>query len=185
MRMLWKKTEKEEPTLSGRPSYSTFRSPVAGDLFHANIPNDFILEAIKGMGHKPDIDFQILTKRAERMASLLGGVPDNVWLGVTIEDQRRGDERLPFLRQIKAEVRFVSVEPMLEPVRLDLSGIHWVICGGESGGKRRPFSKQWAMELYQQCLDSNVPFFFKQGSHRYPGRDDTLDEQIIKQWPIA
>lgn len=156
-----------------------------GDLFHANIPDDFILEAIKGMGHRPDIDFQILTKRVERMASLLGGVPDNVWLGVTIEDQRRGDERLPYLRQVKAKVRYVSIEPMLESVRLDLSGIHWVICGGESGSARRPFEKPWASNLWQQCRDANVPFFFKQGSAQKQGRDDTLNGQVIKQWPTV
>lgn len=158
-----------------------------GDLFHDLVPDAFILDAVRLLGQKKGIDWQILTKRAKRMAELLSGVelPDNLWIGVTVENQEKADARLPLLRQVKAKVRFISVEPMLTPITLDLSGIHWVICGGESGGNRRPFNKEWAMHLYRQCAESNVPFFFKQGSAFRPGQDDIIDGRIIKEWPTA
>jgi protein gp37 len=154
-----------------------------GDLFHDNVPDDFIMGAIRGMGSRTDIDFQILTKRAERMAGLLTEVPDNVWVGITAENQDMAEKRLPHLLRIKAKVRFLSVEPMLESMTIPLDGIHWVICGAESGPGRRPFDKSWASSLYQQCQEHGVSFFFKQGSHFRPGRDDFLDGEQVKQWP--
>jgi protein gp37 len=154
-----------------------------GDLFHHNVQDEFILRAINAMRNRDDIDFQILTKRVERMASLLTDVPENVWVGVTAENQEMANRRIPHLLKIKAKIRFLSVEPMLERMELNLSGIHWVICGAESGPKRRPFDKSWASELWEQCQAVDVPFFFKQGSHIYPGRDDLLNGEHVKQWP--
>jgi protein gp37 len=140
----------------------------------------------RGPSSKP-VDFQILSKRAKRMANLFQGtkLPANIWMGTTTENQSMADARIPELLKLDAPIRFLSIEPQLEPVTVDLSGISWVICGAESGAKRRPFHKQWASDLHEQCQQAGVPFFFKQGSHRYPGRDDLLDGQHIKQWPIG
>lgn len=154
-----------------------------GDLFHHLVPDEFIKKAVEVMAGRPDVDFQILTKRPERMAVLFSSVPDNVWIGATVENQEAADRRIPHLQKINASVRFLSVEPMLEPVHSDLAGIHWVICGGESGGNRRPFKKQWAHDLRDDCRRAGAAFYFKQGSHRHPGRDDDLDGEIIKEWP--
>lgn len=154
-----------------------------GDLFHPNVPDDFIKHAITAMGTRTDIDFQILTKRPERMATLLSEVPDNVWIGATLENQAAADQRLPHLLRVQAKVRFLTVEPMLEPMTLALDGIDWVICGGESGPNRRPFDKEWASHLRARCKMSGVPFFFKQGAGRYPGMDDQLEGMTLKEWP--
>ena len=156
-----------------------------GDLFHHRVHDDFILRAFDVMADRSDIDFQVLTKRPERMASLIRSVPEHIWIGTTCENQQIADQRIPHLQSINASVRFLSVEPMLGPVTLDLVGIGWVICGGESGGKRRPFQKEWAIDLWRQCKAAGVPFFFKQGSHLYPGRDDLLDGESVKEWPIS
>lgn len=156
-----------------------------GDLFHSAVPDPFIMRALATFTARWDVDWQVLTKRADRLARLwsCAELPPNVWVGVTAENQRRADERLPFLAQVPAAVRFVSVEPMLEPVRLDLAGVHWVICGGESGPGRRPFDKAWAEALREQCEVAGVPFFFKQGAARWPGHDDLLGGERMKQWP--
>jgi protein gp37 len=154
-----------------------------GDLFHSNVPDGFITAAIDELGKRQDVVWQVLTKRAERMASLLRDVPENVWIGATAENQEMAERRLPHLLKVGAAVRFLSVEPMLEPMQLDLSGISWVICGGESGPGRRQFESAWAVSLHQQCQAADVPFFFKQGSHRYPGQEDLLDGKTVKQWP--
>lgn len=156
-----------------------------GDLFHDLVPDHFILDVIRLSGERKGVDWQILTKRAQRMAGLLSSIelPANLWIGVTAENQAMAERRIPHLLAVKAAVRFLSVEPMLERMVVPLDGLHWVICGGESGSKRRPFNKEWAMDLYQQCRHRNVPFFFKQGSSRYPGRDETLDGRVIKEWP--
>ena len=108
----------------------------------------------------------VLTKRPERMAKFISrlgwDIHDNVWLGVTAENQKRADERIPILLQIPAVVRFVSVEPMLEPVNLANCGkIDWVICGGETGPGARPMHPDWVRNLRDQCQNAGVPFFFK------------------------
>lgn len=156
-----------------------------GDIAHPNVPDDVITQALDMLGSRPDVDWQVLTKRAGRMAGLLDGseLPPNVWYGVTVENQRAADERLPLLRRVSAVVRFVSVEPMLGPVRLDLAGVHWVIIGGESGPKRRPFDKAWAGDLVAQCRAAGVAVLFKQGSAPEPGRDDLLDGRRVREWP--
>ena len=109
--------------------------------------------------------FQVLTKRAERMAEFFNKyqVPNNVWLGVTVEDRVYGLPRLHALRRISAAVRFVSIEPLLEDLgEIDLTGIHWVIVGGESGPKARPMRSEWVLNIQRQCDEHGIAFFFKQ-----------------------
>lgn len=202
------------------------------DLFHDDVPDDFLYELFITMALSPHIDFQVVTKRPNRMREwasyddgeiqstasiILGRALDrihsdpeysdadwvrtylryplpNVWLGITAESQQEADRRIPILLQTPAAVRFLSVEPMLGPVRLPFpterdaheqaagmglepmfflvsgidperrigNGIHWVICGGESGPGARPMDIEWVRDLRDQCHDARVPFFFKQ-----------------------
>jgi len=119
-----------------------------------------------------NLDWLLLTKRPENIASMLPewwtGADPGIWLGATVENQRRADERIPILRAVPCAVHFLSVEPLLGPVDLDLRGIQWVICGGESGPGCRPMHPDWAKSVRDQCLKSGVPFFFKQWSGLFP-----------------
>ena len=135
------------------------------DLFHEEIPDSYLLQVLKVMRLAPHHTFQILTKRAERMAEFFSKnqVPSNVWLGVTVEDRAYGLPRLHALRRISAAVRFVSIEPLLEDLgEIDLTGIHWVIVGGESGPKARPMRSEWVLNIQRQCDEHGIAFFFKQ-----------------------
>ena len=135
------------------------------DLFHEKVPFDYIARVFDAMERAHWHTFQLLTKRAERMAAFCADrrVPPNVWLGVSVENKRHGVPRIGVLRGIDATIRFLSVEPLLEDVgRLDLTGIHWVIVGGESGARARPMRAEWADNVRRQCLDADVAFFFKQ-----------------------
>ena len=135
------------------------------DLFHENVPDSFIDSVFAVMARASQHTFQLLTKRAERMAEYCQGkeLPPNAWLGVSVEDRKYGVPRIPLLRETPAAVRFLSVEPLIEDVgELDLRGIHWVIVGGESGPKARPMKPEWVVNVPNQCLDAGVPFFFKQ-----------------------
>ena len=135
------------------------------DLFHEKVPSEYVRQIFEVMASAPQHTFQVLTKRAERMASFCTGVkvPENVWLGVSVENRKYGLPRIPLLRQINAPVRFLSVEPLLEDLGLfDLSGIQWVIVGGESGRKARPMKPEWVDRIKQQCDAGGVAFFFKQ-----------------------
>ncbi len=158
------------------------------ELFHKKVPGDFILQAINMLGDRPDVTWQILTKRIERAAWILSGVklPVNIWIGVTCENQITIDERLPYLEQVDAAIRFISVEPMLGPVDLpQLVNVDWVICRAESGPHRRAFSQDWASSIWTQCKQRGIPFFYKQGSARLPGMDDQLQGQWIKEFPLV
>ena len=107
----------------------------------------------------------MLTKRADRLASFFRNreVPSNAWLGVSVEDRNYSVPRIDGLREVDARIRFLSVEPLLEDVgELDLTNIHWVIVGGESGPKARPMKLEWVENIRQQCEEQNVQFFFKQ-----------------------
>lgn len=135
------------------------------DLFQEQVPNTFVDQVMKVIADTPRHAYQILTKRAERMAEYFEDrpVPSNAWLGVSVEDQQYGVPRIPHLQGIKAETRFLSIEPLLEDVgRIDLSGIHWVIVGGESGPKARPMNTKWVLAVRDQCIENDVDFFFKQ-----------------------
>jgi len=135
------------------------------DLFHEDIPREYIQKVFDVIEEAHWHTFQILTKRAERMASFFFGkkVPTNAWIGVSVENQSQGVPRIDYLRLVDASIRFLSVEPLLEDLgTLDLTNIHWVIVGGESGPKARPMKKEWVESIQAQCEIADVSFFFKQ-----------------------
>ncbi|MFN0038112.1 MAG: DUF5131 family protein [Burkholderiales bacterium] len=135
------------------------------DLFHEKVPFEYIQQVFDVMARASQHTFQVLTKRAERMADFCRGVtvPSNVWLGVSVENRKYGLPRIPVLRSIDAPVRFLSIEPLLEDLGdFDLTGIHWVIVGGESGRKARPMRPEWVAPIKRQCVAADVAFFFKQ-----------------------
>jgi protein gp37 len=140
------------------------------DLFHEKVDDWWIDRIFAQMMNCPRHTFQILTKRAQRMRTWCeelrqqGVMPlENVWLGVSVENQRFADERIPLLLETPAAVRFISAEPLLGPIRtLATSSLDWVIVGGESGPNARPMHPEWALSLRDQCASAGVPFFFKQ-----------------------
>ncbi|MHB8562628.1 MAG: DUF5131 family protein [Acidiferrobacteraceae bacterium] len=135
------------------------------DLFHEKVPFKYIQQVFGVMSQASQHTFQVLTKRAERMAEFCNSreVPPNVWLGVSVENKEYGVPRMSVLQKIDAGVRFLSVEPLLEDLgEIDLTGIHWVIVGGESGHKARPIRQEWIDSIKQQCDQAGVAFFFKQ-----------------------
>lgn len=135
------------------------------DLFHEDVPFSYIDSVMSVVERCPQHVFQILTKRSARMLEFarFREIPANAWMGVSVEDKKYGLPRIDELRKVPAKTRFLSVEPLLEDLgNLDLSGIHWVIVGGESGPKARPMKADWALNVRNQCLEVGVPFFFKQ-----------------------
>ncbi|HZE71357.1 MAG TPA: phage Gp37/Gp68 family protein [Pyrinomonadaceae bacterium] len=134
------------------------------DMFHCNVPSEFILKAFDVMCRAPWHRFQVLTKRAERLEELSGLLPwpDNIWMGVSVESEEYVF-RIAHLRRTSAAIKFISLEPLLSPLdNLCLDGIDWVIVGGESGPGARPMKLEWVQAVRNQCLGSGVPFFFKQ-----------------------
>ncbi len=134
------------------------------DLFHKDVPLDFIEKVFDVMRCAPRHRFQILTKRSERLKELSPRLtwPDNVWMGVTVESSDY-THRIDHLRQTGAAVKFISFEPLLTSIpNIDLTGIDWAILGGESGPGARPMSREWVTNIRDQCLAAKVPFFFKQ-----------------------
>lgn len=202
-----------------------------GDLFHPRVPDEFIFAAFQVMAARINVDWQVLTKRVDRMlafsqrlAKVSDGLvlfrtvkirrearywPDNIWAMVSVSNQVLADERIPKLLQIPAAVRGVSVEPQLSAIdftRIRVSsmeilngltgesrvphseppeyfGLNLLICGAESGQHCRPFDVDWARSLRDQCQDAGVPFFYKQGSHRFPGRNRLLDGKEHNEFP--
>ncbi len=141
------------------------------DLFHKDVPASYIRDVFKVIRRAHWHTFQILTKRSERLAELAPKLPwpQNIWMGVSVENQR-WTPRIDALRTVKAKVRFLSCEPLLGPLKLDLSGIHWVIVGGESGPRARPMRPEWVRDIRQQCEAAGAAFFFKQwGAHNEAG----------------
>lgn len=135
------------------------------DLFHEKMPIEFLDKIMGIIDLTPQHVYQILTKREDRMFDYFQNrfVPENIWLGVTVEDKKHGVPRIDKLRNINATIKFLSVEPLLEDIgKIDLTGIHWVIVGGESGAKARPMKPEWALNVKKQCEVQNVAFFFKQ-----------------------
>ena len=135
------------------------------DLFHERVPFDYVRRVFDVMARSPQHTFQVLTKRARRMAEFCSAVavPENVWLGVSVENRKYGLPRIPHLRGVRGPVRFLSIEPLLEDLgQFDLSGIQWVIVGGESGRKARPMKPAWVDGIKRQCDAAGVAFFFKQ-----------------------
>jgi protein gp37 len=135
------------------------------DLFHEQVPFNYIDRVLAIIDLASQHQFQILTKRANRMAEYFATrpVPLNAWLGVSVENRKHGVPRIAPLVKIEARIRFLSVEPLIDdPGKLPLQGIHWVIVGGESGRGARPMKPEWVRKIRDQCLDAGVPFFFKQ-----------------------
>jgi protein gp37 len=157
------------------------------DLFHEEVPIDYIKKVFDVIQSTPWHVYQILTKRPERLRELVSELsfPENIWLGVSIENQNYVN-RLDFLREVNVSVRFISCEPLLGPLNLDLTGIHWVIVGGESGQKHRPMEMDWAEDIRDQCQKSGVSFFFKQVGGRTPkAGGKLLNDQIWNEMPDA
>jgi protein gp37 len=157
-----------------------------GDLFHEEVPLDFIKRVFDVMQHTPRHTYQLLTKRAERLAEVasLLSWPDNVWMGVTVEDNAHLS-RVDRLRKIPSVVRFLSVEPLLGPLPgLNLDGIDWVIVGGESGPRARQMEQEWVCSIRNACVERGVPFFFKQwGGVRKKAAGRMLQDRTWSQLP--
>lgn len=135
------------------------------DLFHKGVPDSYIEQVFDVIRRCPQHTFQVLTKRADRLAVFFKQrvVSPNAWIGVSVEDVKYGVPRIDCLRRVNARIRFLSVEPLLDDIgSLDLTDIHWVIVGGESGPKARPMKLEWVESIRQQCEEQDVQFFFKQ-----------------------
>ena len=159
-----------------------------GDLFHEDVGKSFVRDVFQVMQNTPRHTFQLLTKRADRLAELADQLPwpQNVWMGVTVEDDERLS-RVDQLRAVPAAVRFLSIEPLLGPLpNLDLRGVDWVITGGESGPGARPMREEWVLGVRDACIESDVPFFFKQwGGVRKKAAGRELQQQLWSQMPCA
>jgi protein gp37 len=134
------------------------------DLFHRDVPLSFIQKVFRVMNECPQHKFQVLTKRVERLVEIEGKLSwtDNIWMGVSVESSAYV-HRVDLLRTSAAHIKFLSLEPLLGPLcGLNLSGIDWVIVGGESGPFARPVEPDWVIDIRNQCVKANVPFFFKQ-----------------------
>ncbi len=161
------------------------------DLFHEDVPEDYIEAVARVMLQANWHTYQVLTKRSERMHSLLkhrllfAARQSHIWWGVSVENRKHGVPRIAHLRSSKARVRFLSIEPLLEDVgRIDLRGIQWVIVGGESGPGARPMAAEWVRGIRDQCLEARVPFFFKQwGGVRKSLTGRRLDGKTYSQFP--
>ena len=135
-----------------------------GDLFHSSVPFDFISKIFDVMCQASHHRFQALTKRSLRLLQLSPKLPwpQNVWMGVTVENARFAF-RINHLKQTPAAIKFISFEPLLGPIpNINLEGIDWVIVGGESGPNARPMDPAWAIDIRDQCISADIPFFFKQ-----------------------
>jgi protein gp37 len=156
------------------------------DLFHEDVPLAFIKRVFETMEQCPQHVFQILTKRGARLSEFAAELhwPANVWMGVSVEDNRVID-RIDYLLQVPAAVRFLSCEPLIGPLDdLNLKGIHWVIVGGESGPRARPMKQEWVRSIRAQCQDAQVAFFFKQwGGVRKDLTGRELDGQTYSEFP--
>ncbi len=135
------------------------------DIFHEDMPEDYIDKIFNIIELTPQHTYQILTKRADRMVQYLSqrAIPKNIWLGVTVDNRKEGLPRIDKLRNLNASILFLSVEPLLEDLgEMNLKNINWVIVGGESGNKARPMDKEWVVNIKQQCETEGIAFFFKQ-----------------------
>lgn len=155
------------------------------DLFHSEVPEEFIRRVFATIVATPRHTYQILTKRSARLSSIAGSLPwpENLWMGVSIENQQYAF-RVDQLKETPAAVKFVSAEPLLGPLRFSLTGLDWVIAGGESGPGCRPMETDWVRTLRDDCVNAEVPFFFKQWGGRTPksnGRE--LDGRVWNQKP--
>jgi protein gp37 len=156
------------------------------DLFHKNIPTEFIQDVFNVMVEAGQHTYQILTKRSGRLKQLSPSLPwaENIWMGVSVENPDYL-YRIDDLRETGVKVKFLSLEPLLAPLPdIDLAGINWVIVGGESGPHARPMESEWVKEIRDQCIDAGVSFFFKQwGGTNKKKNGRILDGEIWSQMP--
>ena len=176
----------EQPLHWRRPSLIFVNS--MSDLFHEEMPLEVLQKLFNVMRQCPQHIFQILTKRHQRLAELAPELAwhDNIWMGVSIENQDC-TVRTDYLRQVPAAIRFISAEPLLGPIELDLAGISWVIVGGESGPRCRPMSIEWARDVRDQCRQAGVSYFLKQlGGHPDKGHQLTNfpEDLRIREMPL-
>ncbi len=153
----------EDPLRRKKPTVYFVNS--MSDLFHEDVPFDYIDSVFEVITRAHWHTFQILTKRADRLAHYFETrtAPVNAWLGVSVEDRKYGIPRIDQLRTVNATVRFLSIEPLLEDLgEMNLTDIHWVIVGGESGPKARPMKQEWVESIQAQCEEQAAAFFFKQ-----------------------
>ena len=166
------------------------------DLFHKDVDDSLLLDFFSIVYARQDVDWQVLTKRPARAIEFFnvhyGKLPDNLWFGVTIENEKVRPYRAQWLDIIKSNfpniTTFISAEPLLEYVSFatywqHMRHIDWIIVGGESGNNRREFNKAWVRKIRDDCIKHDTAFFFKQGSHRYPGRNYLLDGKEYKEFP--
>jgi len=161
------------------------------DLFHEDVPDEFIVAVARVMKTAAWHTFQVLTKRSARLKDLLRtkllfvAEDTHIWWGVSVENRKHGLPRVKHLREVPSAVRFLSIEPLLEDLgQFDLDGISWVIVGGESGPGARPMQPSWVRHIRAQCRRSRVPFFFKQwGGPRKHTTGRTLDGRTYNEMP--
>ena len=157
------------------------------DLFHPDVPLEFIQKVFYVMNNNPQHTFQVLTKRAERLYEVHEQLEwtNNIWMGVSVEDYRVVD-RIDYLRDVGSKVKFLSCEPLIGPLmNMNLSNIDWVIVGGESGRKARPVKEWWVWDIRQQCQEAGVAFFFKQWggvNKKKAGRE--LGGRVYDEMPV-
>jgi protein gp37 len=158
------------------------------DLFHNDIPMEYVLRVFEVMQQANWHRYQVLTKRSDRLVRLDPHIPwqRNIWMGVSVESQNYAF-RIEDLRSTQAQVKFLSLEPLLGPLsNLNLQGIDWVIVGGESGPGARPMRIDWVREIRDQCVNKGVPFFFKQwGGKNKKKAGRLLDDQLWNQMPAT
>jgi protein gp37 len=183
-------TEKLAEPLRWRNAKMIFVNSMS-DLFHENVPEDYVVAVAKVMVAAKWHTYQVLTKRSERLQKLLNtslrfaANQEHIWWGVSVENRKYGLPRIENLQNTDAAMRFLSVEPLLEDLgKFDLGGIDWVIVGGESGPGARPMKKEWVISVRDQCRREDVPFFFKQwGGVRKSAAGRKLDGKTYDEFP--
>lgn len=156
------------------------------DLFHKDIPLDFVKQVFRVMNDNPQHVFQVLTKRADKLLELHKEFrwTHNIWMGVSVENQKV-EHRIDLLRKTRAKVKFLSLEPLIGPLpSLNLKKIDWVIVGGESGHRPRPMDSDWVLDIQEQCENAGVAFFFKQwGGRNKKASGRLLNGRVYNEMP--
>ncbi len=179
-----------EPFLWSRPQLVFVNS--MSDLFHDQVPEDYIVKVAEVMVAANWHTYQVLTKRSDRLSTLLqtrlsfAARCDHIWWGVSVENRRQGLPRIDHLRKASPQMAFLSIEPLLEDLgTFSLEGMDWVIVGGESGAGARPMAKEWVLSIQRQCVAAEVPFFFKQwGGVRKSHAGRELNGRTFDESPV-